>query len=169
VPGTTVAPRLMAERRSRSSGGMTRGSRAPDLNDSSKRAEPAVTPAPFGVSADLMPVSPLLAISPLDGRYGGQTADLRQYFSEYALIRYRVRVEIEWLVFVLQRLGLPGAPVLSDADATLMRGWIDAFDVAEAERVKRHERVTRHDVKAVEYYLREKLGEAGLSALNPFV
>ena len=74
----------------------------------------------------------LLALSPLDGRYGGQTADLRQYYSEYALIRYRVRVEIEWLVFVLQRLGLttlgafaalPAADVVGRFGAEGQEAW----------------------------------------------
>jgi len=139
------------------------------LVDKPQRTGGDVVPAPFGVTADLMPVSPLMAISPLDGRYGGQVADLRQYFSEFALIRFRVRVEIEWLIFVLRRLDLPGAPAIGDSEERTLRGLLESFDVDEAERVKRHERVTRHDVKAVEYYLREKLTQAGLGHFGPFV
>jgi adenylosuccinate lyase len=126
-------------------------------------------PAPFGVSVDVEGIHPLMAISPLDGRYAGQAAELAGYFSEFALMRYRLRVEVEWLIFALTRLNLDSAPGLSAEQASTLRSWVEAFDIEEANEVKRVEMVTRHDVKAVEYYLRRKLADAGMGQLSPFV
>ncbi|MBQ0073020.1 MAG: adenylosuccinate lyase [Prevotella sp.] len=98
----------------------------------------------------------LTAISPIDGRYRGKTAELALYFSEYALIRYRVRVEIEYFITLCE---LP-LPQLKDFDKNLfpaLRGIYENFTEEDAQRVKDIEKVTNHDVKAVEYFIKEKL------------
>jgi len=132
-------------------------------------SRPDDVPAPFGAGPDIGPINALMALSPLDGRYAAQVADLRRYFSEFALMRYRFRVEIEWLIYVLRELDLPGAPTLDDAGLCMLRGWSDEFEQRDAEAIKAHEQITRHDVKAVEYYIRELLQRAELPGLTPFV
>ncbi len=102
-----------------------------------------------------MELSALTAISPIDGRYWSKVEALSDYFSEYALIRYRVRVEIEYF---LHLCCLP-LPQLRDIDTSLfpaIRGIYETMSIADAERVKSLERVTNHDVKAVEYYIKER-------------
>ena len=109
-----------------------------------------------------MELSLLTAISPIDGRYRGKTESLSEYFSEYALIRYRVRVEIEYFIALCE---LP-LPQLQDFDHSLfepLRDIYRQFTPADAQRVKDIEQVTNHDVKAVEYYIKEKI-----SALDGF-
>ncbi len=108
----------------------------------------------------IMEFNLLTAISPIDGRYRGKTEPLSEYFSEYALIRYRIRVEIEYFI-ALCELPLPG---LQDFDHSLfetLRGIYRQFTPAEAQRVKEIESVTNHDVKAVEYFIKEKLDAIG--------
>ena len=100
----------------------------------------------------------LTAISPIDGRYRGKTAELANYFSEYALIKYRVRVEIEYFITLCE---LP-LPQLKDFDQKLfptLRAIYENFSEQDAQRVKDIEKVTNHDVKAVEYFIKEKLDE----------
>ena len=112
-----------------------------------------------------MTLNLLTAISPVDGRYRGKTEPLADYFSEYALIRYRIRVEIEYFI-ALCELPLPQLASFPHALFPQLRAIYQEFDVAGAERVKEIESVTNHDVKAVEYYIKEqidKLSEAGLS------
>ena len=107
-----------------------------------------------------MELDMLTAISPIDGRYRTKTADLAPYFSEFALIRYRIRVEIEYFLFLCE---LP-LPQLADIPAKArkqLRAIYEDFTEADAQRVKEIEGVTNHDVKAVEYFIKEKL-----SALN---
>ena len=107
-----------------------------------------------------MELSVLTAVSPIDGRYRGKTEPLAEYFSEYALIRYRVRVEIEYFIALCE---LP-LPQLQDFDHQLfetLRDIYRQFTPADAQRVKDIEQVTNHDVKAVEYFIKEKI--AGLS------
>ena len=102
----------------------------------------------------------LTAISPIDGRYRGKTEPLADYFSEYALIRYRVRVEIEYFITLCE---LP-LPQLKDFDHALfetLRGIYLNFNEENAQRVKDIEKVTNHDVKAVEYYIKEQLDKLG--------
>ena len=104
-----------------------------------------------------MDLNVLTAISPIDGRYRGKTDALADYFSEYALIRYRVRVEIEYFITLCE---LP-LPQLQDLDHSLfepLRGIYRQFSVEDAQRVKDIEKVTNHDVKAVEYFIKEKIG-----------
>jgi len=109
----------------------------------------------------------LTAISPIDGRYRGKTEKLADYFSEYALIRYRIRVEIEYFIALCE---LP-LPQLADFDHTLFEALRDIyrnFTEQDAQRVKEIEKVTNHDVKAVEYFIKEKLStlNSQLSTLN---
>ncbi len=107
----------------------------------------------------------LTAISPIDGRYAKQVSALAPYFSELGLIRYRVRIEIEYFIALCD---LP-LPQLSDVDQTIypvLRGLYEQFSEADAERVKAIEATTNHDVKAVEYFIKEKL--KGLS-VEPFL
>ena len=104
----------------------------------------------------------LTAISPIDGRYRGKTESLAAYFSEYALIRYRVRVEIEYFITLCE---LP-LPQLSAFDTSLfprLRAIYEAFTEADAQRVKDIEKVTNHDVKAVEYFIKEEFDKISAS------
>ena len=103
-----------------------------------------------------MDLNVLTAISPIDGRYRGKTEALAEYFSEYALIRYRVRVEIEYFIALCE---LP-LPQLQDFDHSLfepLRDIYRTFTTADAQRVKDIEKVTNHDVKAVEYFIKERI------------
>jgi adenylosuccinate lyase len=103
-----------------------------------------------------MELNALTALSPLDGRYGSKTAALRDFFSEYALIKYRVIVEIEWLKALANETAIAEVPAFSADAIALLDGIADTFSVADAERVKAIEAITNHDVKAVEYFLKEK-------------
>ena len=109
----------------------------------------------------------LTAISPIDGRYRSKTEPLAEYFSEYALIRYRIRVEIEYFITLCE---LP-LPQLADFDHSLfapLRDIYREFTPANAQRVKEIEAITNHDVKAVEYYIKEKIEQNGLNGSNGF-
>ena len=102
----------------------------------------------------------LTAISPIDGRYRSKTEKLADYFSEYALIRYRVRVEIEYFITLCE---LP-LPQLKNFDHSLferLRGIYKNFNEENAQRVKDIEKVTNHDVKAVEYFIKEEFDKIG--------
>ena len=116
-----------------------------------------------------MDLNLLTAISPVDGRYRGKTEPLAEYFSEYALIRYRVRVEIEYFI-TLCELPLPQlASFPSDLYDDLRKIYQD-FTISDAERVKDIEKVTNHDVKAVEYFIKEKFDAiGGLDAYKEFI
>ncbi len=109
------------------------------------------------------------AISPIDGRYEAQTAELSAEFSEFALIKYRVRVEIEWLLFLSERPEIMEVRPFAEAETALLQSVMTGFDPAEAERVREIEQTTRHDVKAVEYYLQEKLRDTTLGDVIPFI
>ena len=116
-----------------------------------------------------MKLSSLTAISPVDGRYGSKCTELRSIFSEYGLIRFRVLVEIRWLEALSNHPGIPEVPKLSEAALRLLEQMIDDFDIDDAERVKEIERTTNHDVKAVEYLLKEKIkGNCELEAISEF-
>jgi adenylosuccinate lyase len=99
----------------------------------------------------------LLALSPLDGRYAGKAEALRPIFSEYGLIRARVQVEVEWLLALAAEPGIVELPSFPAAAAQRLRDLAGTFSVADAARVKEIERTTNHDVKAVEYFLKERL------------
>src|SRR3569623_143322 len=117
-----------------------------------------------------MELNALTALSPLDGRYGSKTAPLRDFFSEYALIKYRVIVEIEWLKALAAEPTIVEVPAFSDQAIALLDGIADTFSVADAERVKAIEATTNHDVKAVEYFLKEKTqASAEIAAVSEFI
>jgi adenylosuccinate lyase len=117
-----------------------------------------------------MELNALTALSPLDGRYGSKTAVLRDYFSEYALIKYRVIVEIEWLKALGNEPAIAEVPEFSVEAIALLDGIADNFSVADAERVKAIEATTNHDVKAVEYFLKEKTStHAEIAAVSEFI
>ncbi len=103
-----------------------------------------------------MDLTPLTALSPLDGRYGAKIAALRPWFSEYALIKFRVRVEVEWLKALSDAPGISEVPPLSASARAYLDALAENFSSADAERVKEIEAVTNHDVKAVEYFLKER-------------
>lgn len=114
--------------------------------------------------------SQLLALSPLDGRYAGKVDALRPIFSEYGLIKARARVEIEWLLALAAEPGIAELPPFADAAAARLRALADGFSVADAARVKEIERTTNHDVKAVEYFIKERLkNDAELGPALEFV
>ncbi len=110
----------------------------------------------------------LTAISPVDGRYATKTKVLVNYFSEFALIKYRVWVEIQYLI-ALHDLGIPQLEGIKRASLEQLATNWQNFSLADAEQIKTIERTTNHDVKAVEYYLKTKLEEIGLGAYKEFV
>ncbi len=125
-----------------------------------------------------MELSPLTAISPVDGRYRGKTAGLDNFFSEFALIRYRVKVEVEYFIALAElplpqlvglSMSLEGMNLTKDEIFKKLRGIYRNFTIADAERVKAHEAVTNHDVKAVEYYIKEEFDKMGLSRWKEFI
>ena len=99
----------------------------------------------------------LLALSPLDGRYAGKVEALRPIFSEYGLIRARVRVEVEWLLALAAEPAIIELPPMAPDAAARLRALADAFSPGDAARVKAIEATTNHDVKAVEYFIKEAL------------
>jgi len=111
----------------------------------------------------------ITAISPLDGRYESKVADLQDAFSEYALIRNRVTVEVLWLKALCAEKGVEEARTLSKDEVDLLDAVVRNFTPAEAERVKEIECTTNHDVKAVEYYLKEKITGSSLEELSEFI
>ncbi len=112
------------------------------------------------------PFEPLYALSPLDGRYREDVEALRVYFSEFALMRCRVRVEVEYFIALAAHPGVTFLRPLTDAEADFLRRQYRHFDGAAALRVKQIEALTRHDVKAVEYFLRERLAGTSLDGLR---
>jgi len=115
-------------------------------------------------------LDPLLALSPLDGRYAGKVEALRPVFSEFGLIHARVRVEIEWLLALAADPGIPELAPFDSAATARLRALASDFTPADAARVKEIERTTNHDVKAVEYFIKERLADdAGLGPALEFV
>ncbi len=115
-----------------------------------------------------MNLDQLTAISPIDGRYRDKTAELDAFFSEYALIKYRVRVEMEYFISLCE----VGIPPLDKVDKNLfidLRGLYKSFDEEDACRIKEIEKTTNHDVKAVEYFLKEKFDALHLSEYKEFI
>ena len=107
-----------------------------------------------------MTLDALTAVSPIDGRYRGKTEKLADYFSEYALIKYRIRVEIEYFI-TLCELPLPQLADFDHKHFDSLRDIYRKFDEEGASRVKDIEKITNHDVKAVEYYIKEQLDKLG--------
>jgi adenylosuccinate lyase len=110
----------------------------------------------------------LSAISPIDGRYADKTTELSAYFSEYALIRYRVFVEIQYFIALCQ-YGLPQLSSFEDDKIDDLNAIFERFSMADAEQIKSIERTTNHDVKAVEYFLKERFDALELGHLREFV
>jgi adenylosuccinate lyase len=111
----------------------------------------------------------LTSISPLDGRYAAQTQLLASYFSEEALIRYRVQVELAWLKTLSEQPALPHVRSLTPPERELLETWVTTFDSEQAQRVKAVEATIGHDVKAVEYYLKERLQGTTLEDMREWV
>ena len=105
-----------------------------------------------------MSLTPLTALSPVDGRYASRCADLRAIFSENGLIRARIRVEIGWLHALAGERRIQEMQGITTADLALAQQVVDGFSDADATAVKAFERETNHDVKAVEYLVKQKLG-----------
>jgi len=115
-----------------------------------------------------MELNKLTAISPVDGRYRSKTEQLSDYFSEFGLIRYRVLVEVEYFI-ALQQEGIPQLAGVTNEQLEALRKVYTDFALEDAERVKQIEKVTNHDVKAVEYYVKEQFEKRGLSPYKEFI
>jgi adenylosuccinate lyase len=117
-----------------------------------------------------MELSSLTAVSPIDGRYGAKTAELRPIFSEYGLIRHRVAVELAWLKALADRPEIAEVPKLSDEARRRLDAISEDFCADDAARIKVIERATNHDVKAIEYFLKERIaGHGELAAVSEFI
>jgi adenylosuccinate lyase len=117
-----------------------------------------------------MDLSALTAVSPIDGRYGSKTADYRSIFSEFGLIRARVEVEIRWLQRLAEHTGIAEVAPFSEATNQQLNAIVDGFNVDHAARIKEIESTTNHDVKAVEYFIKEQFGSnEELEAVKEFV
>ncbi len=114
-------------------------------------------------------MDPLEALSPLDGRYANAVAGIAPFFSESGLMRYRLRVEVEY--FIALNAARPTKPLkaLSKAQGTLLRRWYEQFTLTDAKRIKEIESTTKHDVKAIEYFLKEKIEKTPLKNLTEFI
>lgn len=110
----------------------------------------------------------LTAISPIDGRYASKTSSLKEYYSEYALIRARIQVEVEYFIFLVEN-NIGPLKEVEDAQVRQLRDIYKNFDLNGAEKVKETEKKINHDVKAVEYYVKETLRERGLGKYEEFV
>ena len=111
----------------------------------------------------------ITAISPIDGRYASKVSELTECFSEYALVRNRVRVEVLWLIALSEEAGISECRALTSDERTLLLSIVSDFTPEEAEKVKTIERTTNHDVKAVEYYLKEKIAGTSIEELSEFL
>ena len=100
----------------------------------------------------------LRALSPADGRYADKVGELRDILSEYGLLRYRVLVEVRWLQWLADEPGVPELPPVSSVMKDVLNQIVDKFNADDAERIKKIEATTNHDVKAVEYFIRERIG-----------
>ena len=109
------------------------------------------------------------SLTPLEGRYGAITAPFGDYFSEWALIKYRIHVEVEWLIAMANNPVFSQIRAFTPDEVTFLRNLVNNFDDAAALRIKEIERTTNHDVKAIEYYLRETLGAMSLSDVLEFI
>jgi len=112
-----------------------------------------------------MELNALTAISPIDGRYRHQVQQLDDYFSEYALIKYRALVEVEYFIFLARKKFFP----LSAPAKKHLQGVIEDFSIADALEIKKTEKITNHDVKAVEYFLKTKLDETNAEETKEWI
>lgn len=117
-----------------------------------------------------MMMNPLTALSPLDGRYNEKLSELRPFFSEYGLMRYRLLVEARWLEQLAQTAAVVEVPPLSDSAKQLLQQLVSNFSEADAERIKAIESQTNHDVKALEYFIKERVADhAELAKVSEFI
>lgn len=117
-----------------------------------------------------MELSALTALSPIDGRYGDKTTELRTIFSEYGLLKYRVQVEVRWLQKLANQADILEVPTLSEQATKHLNEIVENFNEQDAIRIKTIEKTTNHDVKAVEYFLKEKVNtNQELQAINEFI
>ncbi len=114
-------------------------------------------------------IDPLFGLSPLDGRYAGKVDELRTYFSEAGLMRYRIVVEVEWFIYLCNVLKLSGTKTLNDKQVDDLRDLYTNFDLMAAQRIKDIEKTTNHDVKAIEYYIKETMKGSGLEKYFEFI
>ena len=116
-----------------------------------------------------MTLSTLTAISPVDGRYDKKTSPLRPYFSEFALIYYRLLVEIRWLESLAENESIPEVAKMTQENEDFLNNILKNFNEEEALKIKEYEKITNHDVKAIEYYLKEKLDNSTLKNITSFI
>ena len=117
-----------------------------------------------------MELSALTALSPIDGRYGDKTTELRTIFSEYGLLKYRVQVEVRWLQKLASEADIVEVPALSELAINHLNQIVESFSEQDALRIKTIEKITNHDVKAVEYFLKEKVtSNEELQTINEFI
>lgn len=112
-----------------------------------------------------MQLSPLTAVSPIDGRYHKSTQTISAYFSEYALIKYRLKVEVEYFIMLGEKKFFKSNAKLNAS----LQHIVENFSIEDAETIKATEAITNHDVKAVEYFLKTKLDQLGAGALKEWV
>jgi adenylosuccinate lyase len=115
-----------------------------------------------------MKVNELTAVSPVDGRYRNKSEALSKYFSEFGLIKYRVMVEVEYFIALCQ-VGVPQLSEVSEEQLEALREVYTGFETSDAQKVKEIEKVTNHDVKAVEYFVKEQFEKRGLGAYKEFI
>ena len=117
-----------------------------------------------------MELSTLTAISPIDGRYSNKCDELRDIFSEYGLLKYRVQVEVTWLKKLASCEGIAEVPALSQDSINFLDNIVKNFSVGDAQRIKDIEKTTNHDVKAVEYFLKEQVANVPeLAKISEFI
>ena len=121
------------------------------------------------LSKESLVSEPLKAISPLDGRYSKSTENLSDYFSEHALIKYRTKVEIEYLISLSLEKEIQELKPFSKKDKEKLRKIYTSFNLDDSKRVKAIEVATNHDVKAVEYFIREKLEKINKKRIFPWI
>ena len=114
-------------------------------------------------------MSAILALCPLDGRYQSKSMELSESFSEFGLIKYRVLVEIYWLIALCEEPGISEAKVLTVENKKFLLSIYEKFTIAEAQKIKDIEKITNHDVKAVEYYLKEQFLGTPLEPISEFI
>ena len=114
-------------------------------------------------------IDPLMAISPVDGRYREKLEELSNYFSEYSLIKYRLIVEIKWLIKLFGNNPVLISDKLNSEELSMLDNIISYFDLEEARKVKEIESITNHDVKAIEYYIRDKFKNTSLERFSSYI
>src|SRR5690606_16339648 len=115
-----------------------------------------------------MEIHPLISISPIDGRYHVKTKELNNFFSEFALFKYRTQIEVEYFI-ALCEIPLPNLTDFPKEMITTLRNWYKSFSLQDAIKIKEIESVTNHDVKAVEYFIKKKFDELNLSNYKEFI